>query len=131
LVYRGALLTRFVDAQPLAQVAAGGDGPHRRAGQAVHALHEAGVIHADLNAHNILDDGARAWVIDLDRSRVVNRLTSFQRARSVLRLRRSYAKLGIPMERFDAFLEGYGPITFPALLRALYAARQTLAGRAR
>jgi 3-deoxy-D-manno-octulosonic-acid transferase len=37
-------------------------------GQAIRRLHERQVFHADLNAHNLLLDGAgRAWVVDFDK----------------------------------------------------------------
>lgn len=61
--------------------------------QAIFAMHEAGVWHADLNAHNILiDPKGRIWLIDFDRAHtgVVSRA---QRQRNLLRLRRSLVKV--------------------------------------
>ena len=70
-----------------------------RIGRAVRSLHEAGGVHADLNAHNILvteDEDGPAFVIDLDRASVLDGPVSGRRARSNLeRLRRSFRKLGL------------------------------------
>lgn len=134
IVVRGALLTRFVAAEPLAKAALrdpADEDCHRVAGAAVSALHAAGVLHADLNAHNILVEPGIGWVVDLDRARAVSSASRWQRARNLLRLRRSYAKLGISMERFNAFMEGYGPISLPGPLQALHAFRQSISGNAR
>lgn len=69
--------------------------------RAIHAMHQAGVSHADLNAHNILLDGrAGVWLIDFDRARmgVVSRE---QRRKNLLRLRRSLVKVcGAPGARW-------------------------------
>lgn len=68
-------------------------------GRAIRALHEAGGVHADLNAHNILvsaDEDAPAFVIDLDRAVVLKGPVPDRRARANLeRLRRSLRKLGL------------------------------------
>jgi 3-deoxy-D-manno-octulosonic acid kinase len=68
----------------------------RAAGDAVRALHDAGVDHVDLNLKNVLlrPDG-RALVIDLDRCRIGRLDLSWERRRSnLLRLLRSWVKLG-------------------------------------
>ncbi len=69
--------------------------------RAIHAMHRAGVSHADLNAHNILLDGRDSvWLIDFDRARmgVVSRE---QRRKNLLRLRRSLVKVcGAPGARW-------------------------------
>ena len=68
-------------------------------GRAIRALHEAGGVHADLNAHNILvsaDEDVPAFVIDLDRAAVLKGPVPDHRARANLeRLRRSLRKLGL------------------------------------
>ena len=74
-VYRCDLITqRIVDARPLSSVLMSGpldERTWRNIGAAVARLHAAGADHADLNAHNILVDGAaRVSVIDFDRGRL-------------------------------------------------------------
>ncbi|MFW6080038.1 MAG: lipopolysaccharide kinase InaA family protein, partial [Gemmatimonadota bacterium] len=68
----------------------------RAAGRLVHDLHEAGVVHADLNVKNILlrrsAGSPRAYVLDLDRCRVHGRVSRRRRARVLRRFRRSVDK---------------------------------------
>ena len=46
----------------------GQDAPWEATGRLVARFHRAGLDHADLNAHNILFDGAgQGWMIDFDR----------------------------------------------------------------
>ena len=75
LCYRCDLITeRIVDAEPLSSVLARGalaESAWCAVGATVARLHQAGVDHADLNAHNILLDANRAVsVIDFDRGRL-------------------------------------------------------------
>lgn len=121
-LFRGALLTRWVNAAPLASIRDDA-AAHGRAGAAVAALHAAGVYHADLNANNILVDADRAWVIDLDRAKVIGRVGRWRRGANILRLERSYTKLGLPPDLFHAFLGAYGAIEIPWPLRCLHAVR--------
>lgn len=66
------------------------------AGEAIARLHLAGVDHADLNAHNVLLDGAgQAWVIDFDRGRERAPAAGWREA-NLARLSRSLAKLDGP-----------------------------------
>lgn len=61
-------------------------------GAAIRQLHDAGVDHVDLNAHNLLlEDDGRTWVIDFDRCRL--RDGSRHRHRNLHRLLRSLRKL--------------------------------------
>ncbi len=85
----------------------------RAVGLAIRRLHDAGVDHVDLNAHNLLlDDAGRTWVIDFDRCRL--RDSGRHRLRNLQRLQRSLHKLqqqpGIAFGPDDwAMLEsGYG-----------------------
>jgi len=65
----------------------------RAVAQAIHAMHAAGVWHADLNAYNILfDDRDRVWLIDFDRARL-GAVSSAQRRHNLQRLRRSLVKV--------------------------------------
>ncbi len=92
LRYRAAIVTELI---PEARTLAGSLDdcrPEAIAG-AIHAMHEAGVWHADLNAFNILIDAAgKTWLIDFDRGRrcVVD---AARRQANLLRLRRSLAKV--------------------------------------
>ncbi len=81
--------------------------------RAIHAMHEAGVCHADLNAHNILlDAGGRVWLIDFDRA-AVGVASPGQRRKNLLRLRRSLVKVcGAPGARWwDALHSAYGRLS--------------------
>ena len=93
LVYRAALLTeRIPDVRALAKVV---DSCEPQAvARAIHAMHEAGVWHADLNAFNILlDQAGKVWLIDFDRGRR-RAMSSALRRDNLQRLRRSLRKVG-------------------------------------
>ena len=84
-------------------------------GQAISHVHALGVLHADLHLGNLMvrqeNNGFRAWVIDLDRARLVRALSDKQRGQQLKRLKRSVVKRAStqkigPVER-QAFLEGY------------------------
>lgn len=69
------------------------------AGKLVDGLGEAGVLHVDLNAHNILfeeGDFDRPWVVDLDRARLLGRPDSDAAEKMRARLTRSIVKVGTP-----------------------------------
>ena len=80
-------------------------------GRCVRAMHDMGVWHADLNAHNILlDDSGRVFLIDFDRAR--RRAGGHWKAGNLARLRRSLDKLAGPGQGFDparwqTLLDGY------------------------
>jgi len=117
LTYKCDLITqRLPDAQPLSsllQSAALPQASWRAIGAVMASLHDAGVDHADLNAHNILLNAAQAVsVIDFDRGRL--RTPGKWRMRNLRRLHRSLAKISraLPRGRFTAqawgaFLDGY------------------------
>lgn len=70
-----------------------------RAGELIEALTEARLFHIDLNAHNVLlsaDAAEAAWVVDLDRARILKRRSSSSADRMVARLTRSIVKIGTP-----------------------------------
>ena len=91
--YRAAiLLQRLQDVHAFATLAADGTAPWGPAGELVARFHRAGLDHADLNAHNILFDGAgRGWMIDFDRSRLRIPATGWREA-NLRRLHRSLLK---------------------------------------
>jgi tRNA A-37 threonylcarbamoyl transferase component Bud32 len=90
----------------LSSVLAGGalaESAWRAVGAAVAQLHQAGVEHADLNAHNLLLDAHGAVsVIDFDRGRL--RAPGIWVNRNLRRLQRSLAKIsrGLPAGRYSA-----------------------------
>jgi 3-deoxy-D-manno-octulosonic acid kinase len=75
MLYRGWILMRMIrDASPLADLMPerqNDPGLWRATGQCIRRFHDHGVIHADLNARNILVDGAgKIHLIDFDRARI-------------------------------------------------------------
>lgn len=95
--YRADLITQFIpDASTLTwRVQHGGVDTEtaRRVGAAVARLHAAGVYHADLNAHNVLIDAEKVWLIDFDRGELRPPQRTWQLA-NLARLRRSLIKVG-------------------------------------
>ncbi|MEJ2601938.1 MAG: 3-deoxy-D-manno-octulosonic acid kinase [Gammaproteobacteria bacterium] len=118
LIYRADLLTRRLEGvRSLAGVL--GDRPlapgeWERIGATIRRFHDAGVCHADLNAHNIqLGANGEVWLLDFDRGRL--RPPGSWRRGNVDRLRRSLDKLagtggGLHFEETDwqSLLSGYG-----------------------
>jgi len=92
--YRAAILMqRLQDVRSLAELAGTEEVPWEAVGQLIARFHRAGVDHADLNAHNVMIDGAgRHWLIDWDRGqrRTLDRHWPTQ---VLLRLQRSLRKL--------------------------------------
>lgn len=111
------LMERILQVTPLADllVARADDGPlWRRCGAMIRRFHVAGVVHADLNARNILvGEGERIYLVDFDRARVAEGDAAAFRA-NLARLRRSLVKLWPPAPggRLDGcwrdLLSGYG-----------------------
>lgn len=100
LTARAALLTRLIEgAHSLGEI--GGDldaGDWQRLGETLARFFRAGVVHADLNAHNLLVDAHGQWfVIDFDRAHI--RPGPVKPDRMLARLERSLDKLGITGHR--------------------------------
>jgi len=94
--YRGALLTRRIEAaSPLADVVAGRmltETIMRSVGRTIRQFHDAGVVHADLNARNILiDRDGRVHLIDFDRGHL-RRVGPREVRANLERLKRSLVK---------------------------------------
>lgn len=89
-------------------------------GRVLHYLHLAGVLHPDLNAHNVLYDGDRNqfWLVDFDRSKIRSvDPTYYTQHVNLARLRRSLEKLASQLASFhytascfDSLSEGYGSV---------------------
>jgi 3-deoxy-D-manno-octulosonic acid kinase len=106
--YRADILVAAIPAaRTLAQrVAAGGSVPWSAIGACIARFHDAGIRHADLNAHNVLIDvDERVWLIDFDRAERRPRAAHWQRA-NLARLARSLRKIGAP-ERVADFERGW------------------------
>lgn len=104
--YRADLITRRIQpARTLAELLAAGlldAGLGERVGATLARFHAHGAWHADLNAHNILLDGAGVvWVLDFDRGRLRASAAGWQQA-NLARLRRSLRKLGADGVEFEA-----------------------------
>ncbi len=100
LTYRAAILTRLIENTiSLPQAADILEEFHwRRLGRTLQRFFAAGVIHPDLNAHNLLIDGDGHWhVIDFDRARIKNKPVDPEPM--LKRLERSLDKLGISGQR--------------------------------
>lgn len=116
-LYRADLLTRRIpDSRPLSRILAErplDEEQWHDIGECIRAFHRHDIYHADLNAHNILlDDQARIYLIDFDKSGVVS--SGNWRVRSLQRLQRSFRKLQTQDRRFhfsetnwQALLAGY------------------------
>lgn len=118
LWYRADLITqRIPDARSLAQALAGHPleaAQWQAIGSCLRRFHDAGLYHADLNAHNILLSDGQVFLIDFDRGRL--RADGPWRRRNLDRLLRSLRKLYTEAIDFafheadwKALLEGYGP----------------------
>ncbi len=69
--YRAAILTQYIEnTMTLSACLSPEFKPNWRAiAQAIHQVHQAGLVHSDLNAHNILlDDNGHVTIIDLDKA---------------------------------------------------------------
>ena len=95
----------------------------RRCGALVRKMHDAGVWHADLQVKNLLVSPEGPMLIDFDGARVGAPPGNVNRARNLLRFRRSLERRGLEPGLFDAFLEGYGPAVIPGWLNLAYRLR--------
>ncbi|MBP9003948.1 MAG: hypothetical protein KBH78_10035 [Candidatus Hydrogenedentes bacterium] len=104
----------------------------RRVGSVTRQVHDAGLLHADLQVRNILVTPAgEVLLLDWDRGRILNRpATPAERSHGVFRFRRSLEKSGGAPEWFDAFLEGYGDFRPVWRVERAWALKRALAPRA-
>ena len=115
LLYGGDLITRRIPAaRNLAErLASSEDVSWTAIGRCLRRFHDAGVCHADLNAHNILlDDSGGIYLIDFDRG--TRRGAGPWKQMNLSRLKRSLDKLsgadGFNLKAWGALLEGYGRV---------------------
>ncbi len=102
LCYRGDILMGRMPGRPLSELLAAGPLPEavwQAVGAIIARFHDAGVFHADLNAHNILVDGEAVYLIDFDRGAL--RRPGRWRAANLARLRRSLDKLAGQLPGFS------------------------------
>lgn len=110
--YRGWIATRRVEAVELGvflQSAAKEEAARRcvRCGAIIRRLHELGVDHPDLQLGNILIASDCEYLIDFDKAVRKRHLPDNARERNLRRLKRSFAKHGVPSPFFDALRQGY------------------------
>lgn len=110
LFYRGELVTeRLPGASSLASRWLAGeasDADWSAAGRCIRRFHDAGVRHADLNAHNVMLDGSGSvWLLDFDRGRVVR--PGAWRERVLARLARSLGKIAASAGRGEEWRAGF------------------------
>lgn len=138
LFYRGAVATLEVAARNLLEALRDGggeasEGVLTRCGAVIRQMHELGVYHADLQLRNILVSGHTVYLIDFDKARRVTTLPPLQRARNLLRLKRSFEKNGIDVRHFQVLCAGYGGSSMPSWLERVYRGKgrvsDALAGR--
>ncbi|HSE11809.1 MAG TPA: 3-deoxy-D-manno-octulosonic acid kinase [Rudaea sp.] len=104
--YRADLITRYIaPAQTLAERLRAGAidaATAARVGAGIAEFHAVGAYHADLNAHNVLLDARKVWLVDFDRGALRVPARSWQLA-NLARLRRSLLKLGAARDNEQAF----------------------------
>lgn len=105
LRYRAALMTARIAGEPLTQVANQLGQEHwHQLGCTIKRFAQAGVIHPDLNAGNIIvDEHGGFHLIDFDRARRTKR--ELNPAAMTARLERSLKKLGLPFDH-NALISG-------------------------
>ncbi len=99
------------------------------AGRAIRAMHEYGVYHADLQLRNLLVTEDGIVILDFDNARLYSKLIRWDRARNLLRLRRSFQKADLPEDYFAALCTGYGELDWPAWLDGAYRLKGRLSDR--
>ena len=117
LVYRADLITsRIPNARPLSQVLAQGPAPGdiwSELGSLLRRFHDAGIFHADLNAHNILvSDAGQLYLLDFDRGSIRRpgrwRAANLQRLqRSLRKISRRSSDINLGENHWDALMKAY------------------------
>jgi 3-deoxy-D-manno-octulosonic acid kinase len=130
---RGAIATGALDAVHLQAWTEAGAGDAesmgRRCGALFRAMHDAGIWHADLQLRNVLVASEGPYLIDFDGARCMHPVPRLQRARNLLRFRRSIEKNGVDPALYTGTLAGYGGPEPPRWLGTLYALKGALSDR--
>lgn len=92
-------------------------------GKLIKEMHDAGIIHGDLQVKNIFICGQSPFIMDLDGARLHPALHALRCQCNLLRLRRSFEKRGHGRALFDILLGGYGKITLYKGLDLFYRSR--------
>lgn len=95
-------------------------------GKLIKEMHEAGIIHGDLQVKNIFICAQSPFIMDLDGARLHPAMHGFRCQCNLLRFRRSFEKRGHGRVLFDILLEGYGPIIIYKWLDLFYSSRGRL-----
>jgi len=100
VLYGGTIATTQVQATDLATYCVqnpGDDALLHAVGSQIRRMHDLGIWHADLQVRNILVTPEKAvYIIDFDNARTMEPVPELQRARNLLRLRRSLKSTGSP-----------------------------------
>jgi 3-deoxy-D-manno-octulosonic acid kinase len=101
-----------------------------KTGTLIRQMHDLGVYHADLQVGNVIVDERRGevYLIDFDKAHMGG-VSSRDRARNLLRFRRSCMKRGLPDWLFDHVCRGYGIGSFPRWLDWVYRAKGAASDR--
>lgn len=122
--FSGGIATEALDAPTLQDALPNAPAPEETlagVGALVRRMHDAGIVHADLQIRNILISASGPVLLDFDKARVGRVPGRIGRARNVYRLRRSLEKNGFAHPGlFEALLRGYGGFSPPAWLGVLY-----------
>lgn len=133
LFVRGAIATHALDATPLDVYLQRGaediDAVLRACGALIRRMHDRDIWHADLHVRNILVGNGGPYLIDFDKAVRRSGLTRLQRARNLLRLRRSLEKNGLSLAFIQPICEGYGIEALPEWLSRIYRSKGYLSNR--
>lgn len=127
LWFRGSIATRRVEAKDLLTfLDQSGDSAEYTlewTGRIIREMHNLGVYHADLQVRNILVAPEHPYIIDFDKAQRMPKVSTLQRMRNLLRLKRSFEKNFLPMRFFEKVVRGYGVEKLPRMLERLYATK--------
>jgi len=91
-----------------------------KCGSCIRLMHDNMIWHADLQVKNMFVSDSGIFLLDFDKAQMHERMSSRKCARNLLRLRRSFAKLGYPPSFWLNILDGYGKILIPWDLNMAY-----------
>jgi len=127
LLYYGALATELLPGEDLHEwLSADKDNAAEtkdilyKCGACIRLMHDNEVWHADLQVKNLFVSDSGIFLLDFDKAQMHERMSSRKCARNLLRLRRSFAKLGYPPSFWLNILDGYGKIPIPWDLNMAY-----------